>query len=111
MTRYRINPGEFRHKVTIEENRRIQNDYGEEVNEWQKVAETYAAIYPINGREFFAAESVNSEVTHKIQMRYICGIKPDMRVKYDDRIFHIQSVINFQERNVLLQLMCKELFL
>ena len=109
MTRYRINPGEYRHKIIIEQKTYAQNDYGEEIDEWVKVIEVYAAIYPISGKEFFAAETASSEVTHKINIRYVPSIKPDMRVIFNDRVFHIQSVINFQERNVVLQLMCKEI--
>lgn len=109
MTRYRINPGEYRHKITIEQKTHAQNDYGEEKDDWEKVLDIYAGIYPISGREFFTAETVSSEVTHKINIRYVPGIKTDMRVVFNKRIFHIQSVINFQERNIQLQLMCKEI--
>lgn len=109
--RYRINPGEYRHIITIQKKTDIQNEYGEEIEEWADVVTTRAGLYPISGKEFFAAETINSEVTHKVNIRYIPNkvITPDMRVKFGDRTFHINSVINFQERNVELQLMCKEL--
>ena len=29
MSRYRINPGEFRHRITIQKMSEIENDYGE----------------------------------------------------------------------------------
>lgn len=111
MTRYRINPGEYRHKITIQQKTGIQNDYGEEIEDWVDLVTTRAGVYPISGKEFFAAETMNSEVTHKVNMRYIPNknITPDMRVKFGERVFHIISVINFQEKNVELQLMCKEL--
>ncbi|WNF31640.1 phage head closure protein [Aeribacillus composti] len=111
MKKYRINPGEYRHIITIQQKTKIQNDYGEEIEDWVDLVTTRAGIYPISGKEFFAAETVNSEVTHKVNMRYIPNkhISPDMRVKFGDRYFHIESVINFQEKNVELQLMCKEL--
>jgi SPP1 family predicted phage head-tail adaptor len=112
LTRFRINPGEYRHIITIQQKTGTQNDYGEEIIEdWVDVITTRAGIYPINGKEFFAAEKTNSEVTHKVNMRYIPNkhITPDMRVKFGNRYFHIVSVINFQEKNVELQLLCKEL--
>jgi len=111
MTRYRINPGEYRHKITIQQKTKTQNDYGEEIEDWVDVVSARSGIYPISGREFFAAETVNSEVSHKVNLRYIpnATITPDMRIKFGNRFFHIISVINFQERNIELQLLCKEL--
>lgn len=111
MTRYRINPGKYRHIIAIQEKTKVQNDYGEEVEDWVDVLTTRSGIYPISGKEFYAAETVNSEVTHKVNMRYVpnVAITPDMHIKFGNRTFHIISVINFQERNIELQLLCKEL--
>lgn len=109
--KYRINPGEYRHVITIQQKTGTQNDYGEEIEDWVDVVTIRAGIYPINGKEFFAAETVNSEITHKVNMRYIPNktITPDMRIRFQDRYLQILSVINFQEKNVELQLMCKEI--
>lgn len=109
MSRFAMNPGEFRHTITFQELSTMQNDYGEPIDEWKDIATTKAAIYPISGKEFYAAETVNSEVSHKINMRYKSGLKPSMRIKFGSRYFNIISIINFQERNIMLQLMCKEL--
>jgi SPP1 family predicted phage head-tail adaptor len=109
MTRYRINPGEFRHSITFQKKSGEQNDYGEVINQWEDVTTTRASIYPISGKEFFSAEKINSEVTHKVNLRYLPNITTDMRVKFRERSFHIESAINFQEKNSILQLLCKEL--
>lgn len=113
MSRYRINPGELRHRITIQKCNSNQNNYGEiDINAtitWSDVVTVRAGIYPISGKEFFAAETVNSEITHKVKIRYIEGISPNMRIKFNNRIFSIESVINFQERGIELQLLCKEL--
>ncbi|MCP8969721.1 phage head closure protein [Ectobacillus ponti] len=109
MTRFTINPGEFRHVITFQD-RAAANTFGEN-DAWTDVLTARAAIYPVSGKEYFTADRVTSEVTHKISMRYMPGtsISPDMRILFQGRIFQIVSVINFQERNVMLQLMCKEL--
>jgi SPP1 family predicted phage head-tail adaptor len=109
MTRYRINPGEFRHIITFQKKSVDTNDYGEVIDQWDNITTTRAAIYPISGKEFFSAEKINSEVTHKVNVRYLPNITTDMRVKFGERFFHIQSAINFQEKNCILQLLCKEL--
>lgn len=112
MTRYRINPGEYRHIITFQSLTNEQNSYGEELDVWKDILKTRAALYPINGKEFFAAEKVNSEVTHKINIRYIPNktLTSDMRIKFGERVFELISPpINFQEKNVELQFLCKEL--
>jgi SPP1 family predicted phage head-tail adaptor len=109
VTRYSINPGELRHKIIFQKLENTQNNYGEPTEIWSEVFTTKAAIYPISGKEFYAAETVNSEVSHKVNIRYKKGLSPNMRVKFGERLFSIISIINFQERNVELQIMCKEL--
>ncbi|MCM3763448.1 phage head closure protein [Neobacillus niacini] len=109
MTRYRINSGEFRHVITFQKISGTQNSYGEKSKDWVDVIKSRAGIYPVSGKEFFAAETVNSEVTHKVNLRYLSGITPDMRIKFGERFFSIISVINFQEKNIELQLLCKEM--
>lgn len=114
MSRYRINPGELRHRITIQRLSNTQNYYGEiaiNTNKtWTDVVTVRAGIYPISGKEFFSAETVNSEITHKVKIRYIKGLTSNMRIKFGDRYFQIISPpINFQEKNIELQLLCKEL--
>lgn len=109
MSRYRINPGELRHRITIQKLNNSQNEYGEVSEFWEDILNIRAGIYPISGKEFFAAETVNSEITHKVKIRYVEGLTPNMRINFNNRIFSIESIINFQEKNIELQLLCKEL--
>ena len=99
----------LRHKIIIQEQTDEKNEYGERLDVWDNVLTTFAGINPLTGKEFFTGEKFNSEVTHKIIMRYTPVIKPYMRIKYGDRIFSIISIINYQERNAELTVMCKEL--
>lgn len=109
MSRYRINPGEFKHPIIIQKLDKVSNDYGELIDTWIDFLKIRAAIYPLSGKDFFAAETTNSEITHKINIRYVGGITSAMRIKFGNRYFEITSPpINFQERNILLQIMCKE---
>ncbi|SHF16394.1 phage head closure protein [Caloramator proteoclasticus] len=100
---------DLRHRITLQKLEMVQDSYGQATENWVDVVTVWAAVNPISGREFFQAETINSEVTHKILIRYRKGVEPSMRVKFKDRIFTILSVINFQEKNEALQLMCKEL--
>ena len=99
-----MDPGKLNHRITFQ----IQNLDSEE-EEWNDIVTTWASINPISGREYYQAETINSDLTHKVRLRYRKGITPDMRVLYNGRIFYIVSVINEFERNSTLQLMCREL--
>jgi SPP1 family predicted phage head-tail adaptor len=101
---------DLRHRITIQQKSFIRDTYGQPVEEWSDVFTVWASINPLTGKDLFAAESVQSEITHKIKIRFKLGIKPDMRVRFGDRYFQIISPpINFNERNIELQLMCREL--
>ena len=99
-----MDPGKLNHRITFQ----IQNLDSEE-EEWNDIVTTWASINPISGREYYQAETINSDLTHKVRLRYRKGITPDMRILYNGRIFYIVSVINEYEKNTILQLMCREL--
>ncbi len=100
--------GKLRHSITIEQASETQAPDGSVIETWSTFANAQASIEPISGREYFAAQTTQADVTHRSYMRYIPGIVPKMRVKYGSRIFDILSVINVNERNRELQLMCRE---
>jgi SPP1 family predicted phage head-tail adaptor len=65
-------------------------------------------VAPMSGRELLAAEAVQSSLTHSVSIRYFAGLKPSMRIKYGDRLFDIQSVIDEDERHRTMTLLCVE---
>jgi SPP1 family predicted phage head-tail adaptor len=110
---FRINAGKYRHIITFQRLKTDTDTYGEIdpdiPTNWENVLTTRASILPISGKEYFEAEVKNAELTHRIQLRFIKGIDSKMRVQFGSRSFDIVSPpINFQEKNVELQLMCKE---
>lgn len=105
----KINAGEYRHIIIFQELTNKRNAYGEIEKEWEDVYKTKVAIYPLSSRELFQAGVISNETTHKIYLRYSPLIKNDMRIKFNDRYFSIISIIDFEERNKELQLLCREL--
>jgi SPP1 family predicted phage head-tail adaptor len=101
--------GRLRHRVTIQQRAGTQDSYGQEDDDWNDVDTVWAAVEPLRGREFLEARREGAEVTTRIVTRYRSGITPAMRVSYDSRTFDIVSVINVDERDSELQLMCREL--
>jgi SPP1 family predicted phage head-tail adaptor len=99
--------GDLRHRITIQQLTPTQNGL-DSTEVPADFATVWAAIEPLSGREYFAAQQVNAEVTCRIRMRYLAGVTPSMQVKFGERTFAIESVINVEERNRELQLMVKE---
>lgn len=100
--------GKLRHRVKIQAYTAGRDSFGGEEPVWTDVATVWASVTPVSGKEYFASAQVNAEISTKITMRYISGITPKMRVVFGNRVFEIISVLNFEERGIELNLMCKE---
>jgi SPP1 family predicted phage head-tail adaptor len=100
--------GRLRQRITIQAYVVTRDSFGAEEPTWTDVATVWASVTPVSGKEYFASAQVSAEVSTKITMRYRSGITPKMRVVFGTRIFEISSVLNFEERGIELNLMCKE---
>lgn len=60
---------------------------------WVDVAKLWAAVTPLSGREFIAAQAVQSEVVGRIVIRYRRDITADMRGIEGGRIYNIHGVL------------------
>jgi len=69
----------------------------------------WASIEPISAREKLTAGQVVPEATHVVRMRYTSAVVPSATLTYGTRTFEIMAVINVEERNKVLELLCKEL--
>lgn len=98
------------HRVAIQRATESQGATGEITKTWATLATVWAAIEPLTGREFFQAQQVQAEVSHKITMRHYTGItiSPKDRLLYGTRVFRIESMLNVEERSIELVLMCRE---
>lgn len=100
--------GRMRKRVTIQRLERTDDGYGGIVETWVDVATVWAAVEPLTGRERYEAQQVQSDLSHKVTMRYRPGIMPQMRLVLKDRPLDIVAVINVEERNRWLELLCRE---
>lgn len=85
-----------------------QNQYGEVATAWADVAEVWVQVEPLSGKELWQAQQVQADVTHRVTMRYRPGVRPKWRIVYQGRVFNILYVLNLEERNRTLQLLCVE---
>ncbi len=106
-----ISAGRLRHTVQIERNTASLDSYGDETDSWALFATRRASIEPIRGREYWTAQEQESEITHRIMMRYdskIGTITTKDRLRFKTRIFDIKSVLNNRETNRTLEIMAIE---
>lgn len=102
-----MNVGKMRNRITFQRQADEKDELAGYEDRWVDVATTWAQISPISGKEYFS-QVRETTVSHKIYCRYRPGIHPGLRIKFGDRIFRIISVINWEERNEGLTIMCEE---
>lgn len=103
--------GTYRHFVEIERRVEVGRDAaGGVLHEWQLVAQLYASVEPLNGREAFEAAQLDSRVSGRIKLRTfdpeLC--RADDRVRFRGRIFNVLGVRNPDERSRELVLSVEE---
>lgn len=105
-----MNVNDLRDKVIIEEDKGAINDgYGNTYTNWVTVASVWASVKPFRGYEVTTAEKKSQEITHNVKMRYRPGLsKEKQRINFKGRILKIEYIINKDERNIELNLQCKE---
>ena len=102
-----MNIGKMRHRITIQRQSDEKDRLAGYQDDWIDIATVWAQISPVSGREFLT-QIRETMVTHKIYCRYRPGVTPRLRIKFKDRIFRIISVLNWDERNEGLTIMCEE---
>ena len=103
-----MDAGRLDKRIIIERLEATEDEIGQPVEGWIPTYSVWAAIEPLQGREYLAAMAVQAERTVRIRIRYLPGITSTMRVVYQGRVFAIQSVINIREANDELHLMALE---
>ena len=100
--------GELRHRLTLQQPVRTADGGGGADVAWTDVADLWASVEPLSGRETLAAERAQAIVSHRIRLRYRTGVASEMRFKLGTRLFNIRSVIDEGERRRWLVCLCEE---
>lgn len=103
-----MNAGKLRHRITFQRPTEKKDRLGGYQDDWINWVTVWAQISPVSGKEYLSQVQAHV-VTHKIYCRYRHGISPRLRIRFGDRAFRILSVLNWEERNEGLTIMCEEL--
>jgi SPP1 family predicted phage head-tail adaptor len=104
-----IPAGELKHRVTIRQrNANHTNEFGEVEPVNTDEHTRWAKVEPLSSRERFQGGTFQTEITHRVRMRYTPDIGQEDAIVFRDRVFQVAEVINVDEANEELQLLCKE---
>lgn len=109
-------PTTFRHLVNISKaTGETRDTYNQVTPTYTDKGKTYASILPLSGREQWLAQQAMANVTHRVTIRHPgFALTAKDRFLFADpflattRTFEISSVINVEERNLVLECMCME---
>ena len=99
--------GRLDQRVTVEQLVTIGDSWGGTVEAWAPLMTAWAAVEPLVGREYLAAQAAQSEVTARVTMRYRPGITAQDRVIHNGTIYGIESLVDVRSGHRELVLMCK----
>lgn len=100
--------GELRHRVTVQKVTTLVDRFGDPKPTYSPLATVWASVEPLTAREVLQAGEAAADVTHRVRLRYMPGVSSMGRVVFGDRTFEVTSVINPEERNRELVLLCQE---
>lgn len=99
---------ELRHQITIQEKVQTSDGMGGFTEMLNTVHETWAAIWPVSAKETRENMRVEANVSHNIRIRYRSGISHAMTIVFGTRTFEIKGIVNIDERNIWLDMVCNE---
>ena len=86
----------------------VKNKLGNEELTDVEFSKPWAAIWPVSSKEM--RENMREElvVSHNIRIRYQAGVLPTMTILFGVRKFEIKGIINKDEANKWLDMVCNE---
>lgn len=86
--------GKLRHRVTIESLAETQDGTTGAISQaWSTVATVWAAIEPLSGREFLAAQETQSQIVARVVIRYRSDVTAKMRIAHGSELYNVHGVL------------------
>ncbi len=71
-------------------------------------ARTWAKVTQLSGTELVQAQQKKPNSTHMVTTRYVANVTSDMRILHDGRTLNIEGIDNIDDRNIELNILCRE---
>lgn len=100
--------GQMRHRVEIQSQDSARDKIGGVAGEYATEATWWASVVPLSGREFYEAQQIHANVTHRVTLRHYEGLDADFQFLHNGRVLSIAHVTDFEERGRFHECMCIE---
>jgi len=103
--------GRLRFSVIIQSPAGARDAVGERSTTWSNIATVFATIEPLKADEVIAASQAQMQITHRVIIRYdsaISAITNGWRVLFGTRVLVIDGILNRDEKDRQLELLCFE---
>jgi len=100
--------GQLRHQITLQGQGSTRDTGGGISAGFTTIATVYADIKPKSGKEVYKQGKLIGSVSHEITVRYRTDISNGSRIKIANKLFNIRAIINVDERDRFLKLLCEE---
>jgi SPP1 family predicted phage head-tail adaptor len=100
----------MRDRITLQEKSVVRDALGGEIITWVDKAIVWAKAQPLRGREFFAAQQMQSEISVRFVFRYAsapAGLDSAWRVNWRNQQYDIVEEIDVEARKTDMELMCR----
>jgi SPP1 family predicted phage head-tail adaptor len=100
--------GDLRERITVLAYRETKNAMGEMVPVYDETfAEVWASVQGVTAREFLLAGQQQTEISHRVRMRFLTGLTQRMRIVWRGRTLEIVSLLEHANRSEH-ELLCQE---
>lgn len=104
-----MDPGKLRNRIRLHGREKRKNEIGEVEYEDVFIRKVWAQVIPQTGKlQTQQADTILSNVTHKIIVRYASDINQNMHIKYKGHRFDIKYILNPYFRNEFLEIFAEE---
>lgn len=100
--------GRLTRRIEILGNVDVKDEYGFNKQEERVVARCWASIEPARGKTYYDMERTADTEYTVITIRWRKGLTHGMRVRYQDHVYDIDSIVDPSMRHERLELYCSE---
>lgn len=98
--------GRLRNRLVLQSKTETRGAAGGVTTTWTTQATVWGGIEPLSGKEYQAIQQTQNEASVRIVLRYYSGLDETWRVVNGGRAYAIEALINENDRNRMVTLMC-----
>lgn len=103
-----MEPGNFKHFITLQSPATGQDAAGQPLTGWVDVAQVWADIRATGGLEAIKAGATTSVVHTSVRLRWRTGLNAGMRVLYGATVYGVLAVLPDHVGREFVDLVCQE---